>query len=146
MMAPWIVFLIAAIIFFIIEIFTSTMFFLNFATSAIICAIFGIFIDNYDVLIPLFTALSIIFILFLKPLLNLKTNSNQTHDFEIQYINKQATATTDITSSSGRINLYDEDWEARTLSEDAPEIKKGSKVIIIRNDNLTMYVAKKGKK
>lgn len=145
-MAPWIVFLIVAIIFFIIEIFTSTMFFLNFATSAIICAIFGAFIDNYNVLIPFFTALSILFILFLKPILNIKMNKSKEHDFEIQYINKQATAITDITSSSGRINLYDEDWEARTLSDDAPEIKKGSKVIIIRNDNLTMFVEEKGKK
>lgn len=146
MMAPWIVFLIIAILFFITEIFTTTMFFLNFATSAIICSIFGIFIDNYDVLIPLFTALSIIFILFLKPLLNLKTNSNQTHDFESQYINKQALAVTNINFDSGRINIYDEDWEARTLSEDVPEIKKGTPVIIIRHNNLTMYVAKKGKK
>jgi membrane protein implicated in regulation of membrane protease activity len=63
-----------------------------------------------------------------------------------QYINKIATATTNITAFSGRIKIYDEDWEARLLSEDAPEIKEGSKVKIIRHNDLTMFVEKKGKK
>ena len=66
--------------------------------------------------------------------------------FESQYVKQQATATTDISFFSGRISIYDEDWEARTLSEDAPEIKKGSKVTIIRHNDLTMFVEKKGKK
>ena len=145
-MAPWIVFSITAVIFFIAEIFTPTTFFLNFATSAIICAIFGIFIDNYNVLIPIFTALSILFILFLRPLLNLKSSPNNKEEFENQYQDKQATALTDINFNSGRISIFDETWEARTLSEDASEIKQNAKVIIVHQDNLTMFVKEKGKK
>ena len=145
-MAPWILFLIAAIGFFIAEIFTPTMFFLNFAASAIICAFFGFFIDSYNVLIPFFAILSILFILFLRPLLNINPMKHKEKSFESQYVKQQATATTDISFFSGRISIYDEDWEARTLSEDAPEIKKGSKVTIIRHNDLTMFVEKKGKK
>ena len=80
-MAPWILFLIAAIGFFIAEIFTPTMFFLNFAASAIICAFFGFFIDSYNVLIPFFAILSILFILFLRPLLNINPMKHKEKSF-----------------------------------------------------------------
>ena len=145
-MATWIVFLIVALLFFIAEIFTPTMFFLNFAAASTVCAFLGIFTDNYNVLIPIFAILSIIFILFLRPLLNINPQKMNEDSIDSQYINKIATATTNITAFSGRIKIYDEDWEARLLSEDAPEIKEGSKVKIIRHNDLTMFVEKKGRK
>lgn len=145
-MSAWIVFLIVALIFFIAEIYTPTMFFLNFSAAAVVCALFGLIIGNYNILIPLFVILSIIFILFLRPLLNINPTKEKQHSFESQYIGKIATAITDITAYSGRLKIYDENWEARTLSEDAPEIKKGAKITIIRHDDLTMFVEKKGKK
>jgi membrane protein implicated in regulation of membrane protease activity len=122
------------------------MFFLNFAASSVICAFLGIFTENYNVLIPVFAIFSILFILFLRPLLNINPQKDKTESFESQYINNTATAISDISAFSGRISIYDENWEARTLSEDAPEIKKGSKVKIIRHNDLTMFVEKKGKK
>ena len=145
-MSAWLVFLIVAILFFMAEIYTPTMFFLNFALASIVCALLGIFIDNYNALIPIFTVLSIIFILFLRPLLNINPKADKEHEFESQYIGKTATATTDINFFSGRLKIYDEDWEARTLSEDAPEIKKGAKVTITRHNDLTMFVQKPEKK
>jgi membrane protein implicated in regulation of membrane protease activity len=145
-MATWLVFLIVGLLFFIAEIFTPTMFFLNFSAASVICAFLGIFIDNYNVLIPTFAILSIIFILFLRPLLNINPRKQKEDKFESQYVGKLATATSDISAFSGRLKIYDEDWEARTLSEDTPEIKSGSKVKIIRHNDLTMFVEKKGKK
>lgn len=143
-MSAWIVFLIIALLFFIAEIYTPTMFFLNFSVAAVVCAVIGIFTDNYNLLIPLFTILSIIFILFLRPLLNINPKKNKQHSFESQYVGQIANAITEISAFSGRISIYDEDWEARTLSEDAPTIKKGSKVKIIHHNDLTMFVEKKG--
>ncbi len=145
-MSAWIVFLIIALVFFIAEIYTPTMFFLNFAVAGVVCAILALFTGNYNILIPIFTVLSIIFILFLRPLLNINPCKEKEHSFESQYIGKMATAITDITAFTGRIKIYDEDWEARTANEAAPEIKKGSKVKIIRHNDLTMFVEKKGKK
>ena len=145
-MSAWLIFLIVGMIFFIAEIFTPTMFFLNFAAASAICAFLGIFTENYNILIPVFSIFSIIFILFLRPLLNINPQTEKTKSFESQYIEKIATATPDINAYSGRITIYDENWEARTLSEDAPEIKKGAKVKIIRHNDLTMYVEKKGRK
>lgn len=145
-MSTWITFLIIAVIFFIVEIYTPTMIFMNFSFAAIICAVLGIFSDNYNVLIPIFVILSILFLLFLRPLFNINPNKEKENKFESQYIGKQATAITNINAFSGRIKIYDEDWEARTISEDAEEIKKGAKVNIIRHDDLTMFVEKKGAK
>lgn len=145
-MSAWIFFLILALVFFMIEIYTPTMFFLNFAIAAAVCGILGILTDNYNILVPIFVILSIIFLLFLRPFFNINPKKQKEHDFESQYIGKQATALTDISAFSGRIRVFDEDWEARTASEDTPEIKEGSKVKIIRHNDLTMYVELKGKK
>lgn len=145
-MSPFIVFLIIALIFFMIEIYTPTMFFLNFALAAAICAIFATGIENYDILVPIFVTLSILFLLFLRPLFNLTPHKNAEKSFESPYVGKVATAITEINFFTGRAKIYDEDWEARTLSEDAPIIKKGSQITIIRHDDLTLFVEKKGKK
>ena len=145
-MSAWLIFLIISVIFFFVEIYTPTMFFLNFALASIICAIFGIFTNNYNVLIPIFVILSIVFILFLRPLLNINPRKTAEKKFESPYIGQQATAITEINAFSGRIQIYDENWEARVVDEDAPEIKKDSKVTIVRHDDLTMFVEKKGKK
>lgn len=145
-MSAWIIFLIIALVCFIAEIYTPTMFFMNFAIAGIVCAVLGLMTDNYNVLIPIFTILSIIFILFLRPILNINPKRDKEHSFESQYIGKIATAVSDITAFSGRLTIYDEEWEARTATEDAPEIKKGSKVKIVRHDDLTMFIEKKGRK
>jgi len=150
-MSVFIVFMIIAIVFFIAEIYNTSMLFLNFALAAVICAILGFFTQNYNVLWPIFAILSILFLLFLRPLFNINPNKTAERKIDSPYIGKQATAITDINIFTGRIKIYDEDWEARTLSDDAPEIKKGTKVNIIRHDDLTMYVepktsSRKGKK
>ncbi len=145
-MSAWLVFLIVAIIFLIAEIYSMTMFFLNFSAAAVVCALIALGTENYNILIPIFAVLSILFILFLRPFININPRKDKTHCFESQYIGKIATAKTDITAFSGRINIYDEDWEARLNEEDAADIKKGAKVTIVRHNDLTMFVEKKGKK
>lgn len=106
----------------------------------------ALFTENYNILVPIFTALSIIFVLFLRPLLNINPNKEKKHSFESQYIGQTATAITDISAFSGRLKIYDEDWEARTSEDNNTEIKKGSKVKIVSHNDLTMFVEKKGKK
>jgi len=150
-MSYFIVFMIIALIFFMVEIYTPTMLFLNFALASVICGILGFFVHSYNILIPIFVILSILFLLFLRPLFNINPNKDAESTFDSPYIGKQATTITNVNAFSGRIKIYDEDWEARTISEDSPEIEKGAKVKIIRHDDLTMYVepktsAKKGKK
>lgn len=148
-MSIFIAFMIIALIFFMIEIYTPTMFFINFAFAAVICGLLGFFIHSLNILIPIFVILSILFLLFLRPLFNINPNKTAERTIDSPYIGKQATAISNVNAFSGRIKIYDEDWEARTIEEDAPEIEKGEKVKIIRHNDLTMFVEKlekKGKK
>ena len=144
-MSAWIVFLCIALLFFIAEIYTPTMFFLNFAFAGIVCSLLSLATDNYNILIPIFTVLSIVFILFLRPILNINPEKLKEQSFESQYIGKTATALTEITAFSGRLKIYDENWEARVKNETV-SIPEGSKLKIISHDDLTMYVEKKGRK
>jgi membrane protein implicated in regulation of membrane protease activity len=148
-MSAWIVFLIVALVFFIAEIYTPTMFFLNFSAAAVLCAGFSFMTDRYDILIPIFAVLSILFIIFLRPFLNINPKKSKEHDFEAQYLGKQATVLSEVSAFSGRINIYDENWEARLANPELPNIATGQQVTITRHDNLTMYVepiSTKGKK
>ena len=145
-MSAWIIFSIVALLFFIAEIYTPTMFFLNFSIAAICCALFSFLTDSYNVLIPLFVILSVLSIIFLRPLLNIKSNKEKTESFEEQYIGKEATTLSEITPLSGRVSIYDENWEARLNDENAKPIAKGKKVTIVKNKDLTMFVEVKGKK
>ena len=145
-MATWIVFLIVALLFFMAEIYTPTMFFLNFAFASVCCSLFSLITDNYNILIPIFAVLSIIFILFLRPLLNFNPTKEKKEYFESQYIGKDAVVINPINAFTGRIKIFDENWEARLADPNITEIKTGKIVEIVRHDDLTMYVKRKGDK
>lgn len=148
-MSIFINFMIIALIFFMVEIYTPTMLFINFALASAICALLGFFIHSMNILIPIFVILSILFLIFLRPLFNINPNKTAEKSIDSPYIGKQAITISNVNAFSGRIRVYDEDWEARTLTEAAPNIDKGENVKIIRHDDLTMYVEKleqKGKK
>ena len=65
----WETFTIAGLIFIILEMVVPSMFFFNLAVAAIITALTAIWITNWPVLIIIFAVLSIVSILFLRPLL-----------------------------------------------------------------------------
>lgn len=137
----WETFTIAGLIFIILEMVVPSMFFLNLAVAAIITALAAIWIANWTVLIIVFTVLSIVSILFLRPLLikNKKDKESQT-GMESKYIGKIVKVIEPITKFSGAITIYDERWEARVDSDET--IPVGSEVKIIKNESLVLTVEK----
>ncbi len=137
----WETFTIAGLIFIILEMVVPSMFFLNLAVAAIITALAAIWIANWTVLIIIFTVLSIVSILFLRPLLikNKKDKESQT-GMESKYIGKIVKVIEPITKFSGAITIYDERWEARVDSDET--IPVGSEVKIIKNESLVLTVEK----
>lgn len=137
----WETFTIAGLIFIILEMVVPSMFFLNLAVAAIITALAAIWIANWTVLIIIFTVLSIVSILFLRPLLikNKKNKESQT-GMESKYIGKIVKVIEPITKFSGAITIYDERWEARVDSDET--IPVGSEVKIIKNESLVLTVEK----
>lgn len=138
-MEVWMIFVIISIIALIIEILVPTLFCINFAIAGIITAIIAIFRFNLQTLILIFFGISLISIIFIKPLLEKMLNKNDV-DFNSQYIGKTVKVIEEITTSQGAITLYDERWEARLKNDCDEPIPVGCDVKIVSNEGLTLFV------
>lgn len=132
----WQIFAVVGLICLILEMTIPTMFFLNFAVAAFITAACSIYIYEVTALIIIFATVSLISLLFLRPLLVKKTHKSQETGIAAKYIGKTAKVIDTITPEKGAISIYDERWEARADHE----IPNGKEVIIERNESLVMYV------
>ncbi len=140
-MELWMLFVIISIVSILIEIFAPSLFCINFAFAGIITAIVAIFWGNLYSLLLIFLVLSLLSILFIKPLLT-KLLKKDTHaDFDSQYLGKIVKSIEPITSTKGAVTIYDERWEARVKNENE-EIPAGCDVRIIGNDSLILFVEK----
>ncbi len=137
-MILWQLLAICGICFIILEIFTPSMFFLNFALASFITAFISLFIENPSVLVVIFFILSFVSFIFLRPVIIKKFSKAQETGINSKYIGKVAKAETEIKENSGVISIYGERWEAR--SENGSVISQGSEVKIIRNESIIMYV------
>ena len=139
-MLVWQFLCVIGIAFVILEIFTPSMFFLNFALAAFITAGFSLITLNKFALVLVFFLLSFLSFVFLRPIL-LRRNSKDTETgMEGKYIGKTAKVTEEVTAERGVITIYGERWEARC--ENGEIIPTGTEVKILRNDSLIMYVTK----
>lgn len=137
-MVIWQLLAVCGIAFLILEMFTPSMFFLNFSLSSFICAVLSFHTKNPYVLVISFFVFSFVSFIFLRPIIIKKLNKANETGINSKYIDKIAHAEEDITSSSGVLSIYGERWEAR--SENGTIIPKGSEVKIIRNESIIMYV------
>lgn len=135
-MGEWQILAGLGLIFLILEMTVSSMFFLNFAIGAFITAICSIYIINWYALILIFVGISLLSLTFLRPMLVKKTQKNQETGLASKYIGKTAKVVETVTQNSGVISIYDERWDARSDHE----IPVGNEVVIEKNDSLVMYV------
>lgn len=129
---------VVGIAFVILEIFTPSMFFLNFALAAFITAAISYVYASKFGLVLIFFVLSFLSFAFLRPLLLRRNSKENETGISGKYIGKSARVTEDVTDSKGVITIYDERWEARSI--DASLIPAGSEVKIVKNDGLIMFV------
>ncbi len=139
-MQLWQILSIIGILFVILEIFTPSMFFLNFALAGFICALISLFYTNVYGLVIIFCLLSFVSFAFLRPVIMKKMSKETDTGINSKYIGKIVKAEEDISDSHGVINIYGERWEAR--SDNGEFIPKGSDVKIVRNESIIMYVTK----
>ncbi len=140
-MVLWEIFAIAGLAFLIFEMLVPSMFFLNLAIAGFITAIIAIWIVNWVYLTIIFVGLSIISIIFLRPIL-IKNKQDKAHEtgMEGKYIGKIVKVTEPVNKYSGAITIYDERWEARTENDET--IPAGSEVKIVKYDSLILTVEK----
>lgn len=137
----WMIYIIIAVIAIIVEILVPTLFCLNLAFAGIVTAIISIFWGSTYSLLLIFLVLSVLSIIFVKPILAKILKKEETTDFNAQYIGKIVKCIEPIGLTKGAITIYDERWEART-EFDGEEIPVGSDVKIVKNDSLILFVEK----
>ncbi len=129
---------IAGLVLLIVEILTPTMFFLNLALACFVTAGVSVYFSELNILIPVWVVASAVFLFLLKPLQKRnKINAGTGMD---KYVGQKARVIEKIDGDGGVISVFDERWNAR--SENGEEFAVGSKVYIVRNENLTMFVRK----
>ena len=137
----WQIILGIGFIFLILEMFTPTMFFLNFSISAFICAILSLYVKNVYFLIVVFSILSVVLIFTLRPLLVRKTqNNNLETGINAKYIGKTAKVIEKIDSNSGAITIYDERWQAKSKNNETFEVDEMVKIVGF--EGIVAYVEK----
>ena len=137
-MVIWQILCIIGISFLILEIFTPSMFFLNFALAAFLTALASYWVANLFTLVIIFFVLSFLSFIFLRPVI-LKRFSKETNTgMEDKYIGKIVKVEEEITENKGVLSIYGERWEART--ENGEIIPQGADAKILRNDSLIMIV------
>ena len=136
----WQMLCVVGIAFVILEIFTPSMFFLNFALAAFITAIASLFTLNHFALVLIFFFFSFISFVFLRPILLRKNSKGTETGIEGKYIGKVAKVIEEVNKDRGVITIYGERWEARCL--DGQSIPAGVDVKIVKNDSLIMFVEK----
>ncbi len=140
-MVLWEIFAIAGLAFLILEMLVPSMFFLNLAIAGFITALIAVWLTNWVYLVIVFVILSIISVVFLRPIL-LKTKQDKTLEtgMEGKYIGKIVKVIEPVSKFSGAITIYDERWEARTENNEIIPI--GSEVKIVKYDSLILTVEK----
>ena len=134
----WQLLAVCGIGFIILEMFTPSMFFLNFALASFITAGVSFWIKNPYTLVVIFFVLSFVSFIFLRPIIMKRFSKSQETGINSKYIDQIAKTETEIKENSGVISIYGERWEART--ENGAIIPQGSEVKIIRNESIIMYV------
>lgn len=140
-MILWEIFAIVGLISIILEMVVPSMFFLNLALAGFITAVLAVFIESWIYLTLIFVGLSVISILFLRPiLLRNKETKEQETGMKGKYIGKIVKVIEPVTKYSGAITIYDERWEARSVGDET--IPVGSEVKIIKYESLVLTVEK----
>ena len=136
----WQIILGIGIIFLLLEIFVPTMFFINFAVAAAICAVISLFYKSLFGLILIFSILSLVLIFVLRPIFQKQSENEEKTGMEEKYVGKTARVVENITKDCGVISIYDERWQARNVEDSTIEV--GCNVQIIGYESLVVKVKK----
>lgn len=138
----WLVWLVIAGALFVGEILTAGFLLLWFAIAAVIAMLVSFVTTNLFIQVLVFVIVSILLLIFTRPLLSKYVKSNNTITNSNAIIGKMAIVTEEISllNSTGQINVDGEVWSAKTMDPNLT-IPKGSRVEIFGIDGVKACVA-----
>ncbi len=135
----YILWAIGGFVFLFIELMTPSMFFLNLAAGAFFASVCAYFCPEiYWLHIFIFTLISVLSLIFIRPLMIKKHDRND--NFDDVYLNKEAKVVKAFKNGNGKIKIFDEVWPAKSLNN--MDLEEDTIVKIVDTKNLIMYVEK----
>ena len=137
----WLVILIVLLVIEVITLGLSTIWFAGGALAAVIAALLG---ANVAVQVVLFLAVSIILLIFTRPVVMRMLNKHKTATNAESLIGEQALVTQTINNLMGRGEVFinGREWMARS-QQDNDTIEKDTVVRILRIDGVKLIVERK---
>ena len=138
----WQIWLIIAILFFILEIFDPAFLLFRLGIGALITMVVSIFVDSVGIQIGIFTISSILLLFCTRSFVKKFTKNDTTPTNAYSIIGKTGIVVKEINSIKGigQIKVDGEVWSARTLSDEI--IPEGELITILRIDGVKAIVEK----
>lgn len=138
----WQIWLIIAILFFILEMMGPGFLLFWFGVGALITTIVSIFVDNIVIQIGIFAISSTLLLFCTKPFIKKFTKNNTVLTNAYSIIGKTGIVTKEINSlkGSGQVKINEEIWSAKSSTNDI--IPEGTRVTILQINGVKAIVEK----
>lgn len=138
-----IIWLVAAIIFLIIEALSVQLISIWLAGGAIVAMVLALFNVNFWIQVLVFAIVSLLLIILTRPLVKRILSKNVEATNADRSIGKEAAVTSEINNvlGKGQVNLAGQIWSAR--SSDDSVINEGETVIVEKIDGVKLIVSRK---
>ena len=135
----WLVWLVIALVFVAVEVFTTDFTFLMLAGGALVATGAAAATDNIWIQVGVFSVVAILLLVIVRPWAKNRFNVRGSRVGSAQVlIGKMAVAVTDIDESAGRVKIVGDVWSARSASGPIPQ---GSEVTVVELEGVTAIVA-----
>lgn len=139
-----IVWLVVCVLFAVSEAMTSGLVTIWFALGAFVASIVSIFTDNFLVQLTIFVVVSVISLVYTKPLFNKYISKKIVRTNAESLIGDRAVVTVAIERNKrGRVDVTGQDWAATT--RDGEEIKVGQEVLVVGISGVALIVEERKK-
>ena len=139
-----IVWLVVCVLFAVSEAMTAGLVTIWFALGAFVASIVSIFTDNFLVQLTIFVVVSVISLIYTKPLFNKYISKKIVRTNAESLIGDRAVVTVAIERNKrGRVDVTGQDWGATT--RDGEEIKVGQEVLVVGISGVALIVEERKK-
>lgn len=141
-LSTWQIWLIVALLCFIVEIFSNTFVFLCFCVGCLASSLTTIFTESLIIQILVFSIVTFISLIFVRPIINKyafrKSNNTKTNVDALIGAEGRVIETIDDISNTGRVLVNGDDWKA--VSVDNQRIEINEKIEVVKIDTNILIV------
>ena len=141
-MSPWIIWLIASAVMFLMEIFTVSFLLFFPAVGAFLAFLSAIFGASMQIQVIVFVISSILLIVFIRPIVTkfFKTNTVAMNSQSVVGKNAVVIKAIDNLHGKGQVKVAGEIWSATSSNDE--DIEEGATVIVLKIEGVKLIVKK----